>query len=620
MKTKLFGYLLALLLLISFSGFGQPKDYPIKKINGAEYYQYTVQASEGLFAIGRKFEVSPEEISKTNPEIKNGLKAGQLLLIPVQKKNQKSTLSENNSKPEFIEHTVIKKQTLFAISHKYNVSQDDIKKYNPEIESGLREGMVLRIPKQVKETKKKDVEVEKTVSEKQEKTTSKEKKDSKKSILIHVVQPDETLYSISRHYKVDVAEVIVLNPASAAKLTVGTELKIPVKEGTVVSASQKKDTSVSQKKEVKNAGTTSNKQEYDINKLFDTNTLIKASEKNKIIRIAFLLPFMLDQDKKDASVDRFIDFYEGALIAIQEAKQKGISFEIYSYDTEKSEEKLTEVLSNSELKTMDLIIGPAFSNQVSIIGDFAKENRINTLIPFTSKVPDIDTNPYLFQFNPGTDAELNLATELLTGKYKNMHIIFAQLPGISSMDDGRMWAEGLQKELKRANKSYSTLELTTSDMADFASVLKSGEKNLVIFNTDKFAYISPFLNPLRTASSQYELVLFEQYSWRNQSEKMPNGIYISPFLFKVNQEKLSEYNKAYIHYFGKSVSKDLPRFDLLGYDLSNYFISIFQRYGNKFSDKIGSYNFKTGLQSQPQFERISNGSGFVNQRVYLGED
>ena len=121
MKTKLFGYLLALLLLISFSGFGQPKDYPIKKINGTEYYQYIVQVSEGLFAIGRKFEVSPEDITKANPEIKDGLKVGQQILIPIQKKNQKSTLSESNSKPEFIEHIVLKKQTLFDIIHTMSV-------------------------------------------------------------------------------------------------------------------------------------------------------------------------------------------------------------------------------------------------------------------------------------------------------------------------------------------------------------------------------------------------------------------------------------------------------------------------------------------------------------------
>ncbi len=603
MKTKLFGYLLALVFLINFSGFGQPKDTPTKKINGIDYYQYTVQPSEGLFAIGRKFDVSPEDISRANPEIKDGLKVGQQILIPVKKKNQKNNISEANSKPEFIEHTVLKKQTLFAISRKYDVSQDDLKKYNPEIENGLQEGMVLRIPVQVKETKKKDTE--KNIAEKLEKTTSKDKK----TTIIHVVQPDETLYSISRKYKVTVEKITELNPASATTLVSGTELRIPAKQGAAASGTQTKDVLVN-----------GNKQEYDVNKLFDTSVLTKTSEKNKMIRIAFLLPFMLEQDKKDASTDRFIDFYQGALLAIQEAKQKGVSFEIYSYDTEKSEEKLGEVLSNSELKTMDLIIGPAFTNQVPVISDFAKENRINTLIPFTSKVSDIESNPYLFQFNPGTETELDFAAELFKDKYKNMNIVFAEIVGVSSMDEGKLWAAGLQKELKKANKTYSKLALTTSDAADFESVLKTDEKNLIIFNTDKFAYVSPFLNSLRTAATQYDLLLFEQYSWKNQSEKMPAGIYISPFMFNVNQDKLGDYEKTYANYFGKKSSKDLPHFDLLGYDLTSYFISLFQRYGNKFSDKIGSFNFKNGLQSQPRFERSSNGSGFVNQRVYLGED
>ena len=223
----------------------------------------------------------------------------------------------------------------------------------------------------------------------------------------------------------DVNEIIELNPASATTLVSGTELKIPTKQGMI--------TTVTQTTSTKNIVGNGNKQDNDVNNLFDTSILTKTSDKNKIIRIAFLLPFMLDQEKKDAGIERFVDFYQGALLAVLEAKQKGISFEIYSYDTEKSEEKLSEVLSNSELKTMDLIIGPAFSNQVSLISDYAKENRINTLIPFTAKVSDIETNPYLFQFNPGTETELSFAAELFTGKYKNMNIVFAEIPGISSM-------------------------------------------------------------------------------------------------------------------------------------------------------------------------------------------
>ena len=605
MKKQLFLYIFSGLLLINFQSFGQPTNYSTKKINGIDYYQYTVQVSEGLFAIGRKFNVSPDDITKANPEIASGLKAGQQLLIPVKKNATVQNNSEKKPKLEFTEHKVDKKQTLFAISNKYGVSQEDIRKYNPEIENGLHEGMALRIPKQTKEESKQ--EVEKIVPEKAEKTVIQERKTDKKSFIIHIVEPDETLYSISRRYKVEVADLVAINPASAVKLSIGTELKVPAKEGALLI--QKKETT-----------TNTPKQNLDINTLLSNNLTVSSSNKSKIIRIAFLLPFMLDQDKKDASVDRFVDFYAGALLAIKAAKQKGISMEIYTYDTEKSEEKLNEVLSNSELKTMDLIIGPAFTNQVSLIGDFAKENRISTLIPFSSKVSDIESNPYLFQFNPGNETELNVATELFTGKYKNMHIIFAEIPGISSLDEGKIWVDGLKKELKKGNKSYSTLQLSTSDLADFSSVLKSNGKNLIIFNTDKFAYVSPFIAALKTLPSQYSIVLFEKYNWKNQAEKLPSGLYFSPFTTAINSEKLDKYNKEFTYYFGKAISKELPRYDLLGYDLSAYFISVINKYGNKFNNKIGSYNFSDGLQSKPQFERTSNNSGFVNQQVYTIED
>jgi len=58
----------------------------------------------------------------------------------------------------------------------------------------------------------------------------------------------------------------------------------------------------------------------------------------------------------------------------------------------------------------------------------------------------------------------------------------------------------------------------------------------------------------------------------------------------------------------------------LGYDLTNYFVNLIQRYGNKFGTKISAAGSINGIQSQPLFERSSTDSGFINQRVYLGED
>lgn len=605
MKKHLYGLVLASFLVISLGMLSQNKKYPTKNINGIECYIYNVETSEGLLAIGRKFDVTIEEISKVNPDLQSNLKVGQQIFIPVQKKTTLKDENEKNLSIEFTQHTVKKKQTLFAISRKYDVSQDDIMKYNPQINNGLQEGLILQIPKQVKQNKKKELEKEVAIEAKSiiKNSTLSEKKKN----IVHEVQPNETLYSISKRYQVEVVDIIKSNPASANKLSVGMELKIPT-NGSSKGLSQNDDSLIS-----------TPKSSLYIDHLFDKKEYTNLSSK-KVIRIAFLLPFMLDQAKNDASIERFVDFYAGSLMAIEAAKKKGISFEVYTYDTEKSEEKVTEVLTNSELKTMDLIIGPAFSNQVSIVADFAKDNKINTLIPFTSKVPDIETNAYLFQFNPGTDVELKYSSDILTSKFKNTHIIFVQIEGISTFDEGQIWSNALQNELRKEGKTFSQIKLASSENVDFSSILKKADKNIIIFNTNKYAYISPFIPNIRSLTSNFDLVLFEQYSWRNQEKVIPQNIYISPFTSKYNLTDIKNFNEDYTRYFGKTTSKVSPRFDLLGYDLSNYFITLMKRYGNKFIDKIGSYNFSEGIQSQLQFERISNGSGYVNQKLYLGEE
>jgi LysM repeat protein len=602
MKKQLFTLIFTFCIISFGTIFSQNSQYPKTKISGTEYYIYTVEEGEGLFGVARKFEVSLDELKNINPGTENGLKAGQQMFVPIKKEASKSA-NQTSSKAaslrqEYTLHKVENKQTLFAISKKYKVRQEDIIKANPEVSKGLTEGMTLRIPKT-------NSDKSNWVSEQNIVKAVKKVNNTKSEQNIHIVKENETLYSISRLYDVAVVDIVRLNPESSKKLSIGSELKIPSKN----QVESKKDSNLS-----------NSKSEVIAKKYSENYTSDKISSNGKVVKIAFLLPFMLDEEKQDPSDKRFIDFYSGALIAVHKAKLRGISCEIFTFDTGKSEQKITDVLANPELKDMDLIIGPAYSNQISLVTDFAKENKVNTLIPFSSKVYDIENNPYLFQFNPGVEAEFNFSANLLTSKYLNYNIVFAELPGISSSDEGRIWSDALKKELGKKHKTFSEIELITSDNADFKSVLKKNEKNLVIFNTDKYAYMSPFIAPLRSCTDQYEITLFEQYNWKNQHEKMPLSIYVSPFMSKYNPKELGDFNRLYTQLFKNDVNVDSPRFDLLGYDLSNYFISIIQRYGNKFIDKIGNISITNGIQSQPRFERISNESGFINQRLYLSED
>ncbi len=603
MKMKLSSLMLAGLLLFILQLAGQSTNYPTKTIKGTDYYVYTVQTSEGLLAIGRKFEVSADVIVNVNPIVKSGLKPGQELLIPMHKKD----VSKIQTSTEFIKHTVEKKQTLFAISHKYSISQVDIEKYNPEVKNGLKDGMVLNIPVIMKTDESTVVKTAIPLNSKPGAALI-QATDSEKSFIIHKVQPKETLFSICKQYNVDSKEVVKLNPGADIKISVDSELKIPV---TNSKTTQK--THLTETVEVSPAPI-----ESEV-KPVEKPVVKEHFTEKKTIKIAFLLPFMLEQAKKEAVLERFQNFYAGSLMAIQEAKERGISFEIYSYDTDKTEEKINDLLEKDDLKTMDLIIGPAFSNQVPLIGHFARENKVNTLIPFSSKVPDIENNPYLFQFNPGFDTEIKYLFEQLNGNLKNVHVVFAEIQGISPMDEGNIRASAIKSQLLKEHKSIGIVELNSPDNAGFNLQLKAGEKNLIIFNTDKFSNVSPYLNTLNQLPAESNVILYEQYSWRNQLEKKPECLYISPFLSSLNEAALDEYNSRFDLFFGKDLSNDTPRYDMLGYDLTNYFIAYIHKYGTKYAAKIGTLNSITFVQSQLQFERISNESGFVNQTLYTGE-
>jgi len=624
MKKLLLKLLPVFFILISLQLEAQQTEYPTKKVNGVEYYVYTVQAGEGLYAISRKFNVSQADINTLNPQIHAGLKSGQEILVPItqkiaekgtiekpktvkpvvdQKASVEKPIAETKTEVEFIEHVVVKRQTLFAITRKYDVSQEEIRKYNPQIETGLREAMILRIPKEMPKADSKTNDKKQT-SETSKKSTFNPKKTvinikDTTTYIEHKVKSKETLYSISKMYEVEVDEIIKLNPKADEKLKVGSELRIPHKR-TIFT---KKDTvpTVDKVKEVQS-------------ELKRNTRIYEAVKPNKEpIRIAFLLPFMLGNSKTDASNEKFNDFYAGALLAINEAKDFGVSSEIYTYDTEKNEDKIVEVLNNPELKNVDFIIGPAYTNQISFVSDFAKENRINTLIPFSSKVFDVSSNPYLFQFNPGADVEVKFVAELIANEFKNDNIVFYNLPNVNYADDGNEFATQLQSQLTAQRRDFKTIDVVDEQ----SIIIESGKRSIVFFNTDKFSLISAYINTLSTLSNANEIVMFEQYSWQNTNTQNLKTFSISPFKSDINGVELRRYNNNFSSSFDWKPSSKAPRYDLLGYDLTNYFISQIYRNGSNFNAGKNKLPVSAGIRSQFKFERSSERTGYMNKQIYF---
>lgn len=113
-------------------------------IGGVKYYLHTVEKGQTLFAIAKFYGKDVNDIVIENPDAIDGIKPGQILRIPVEKKKPGEISVTDTS--NFIIHKVEKGQTLYSITKQYGISDEKLKAINPELKDGLKLGQELKIP------------------------------------------------------------------------------------------------------------------------------------------------------------------------------------------------------------------------------------------------------------------------------------------------------------------------------------------------------------------------------------------------------------------------------------------------------------------------------------------
>ena len=76
----------------------QELSYPVVKVEGKSYYQYTVEEGVGLYAISQNFSTTQELILKANSELSTtGLQQGMVILVPVSEETVPVIKSEDST-------------------------------------------------------------------------------------------------------------------------------------------------------------------------------------------------------------------------------------------------------------------------------------------------------------------------------------------------------------------------------------------------------------------------------------------------------------------------------------------------------------------------------------------
>lgn len=182
------------LMLGSVTFFSSPDSLRAETLNGKLYVIHQVEKKETLFSISRRYNVDVKVILESNPGADSGIDAGQLLKVPYKKPDV----------TEGLYHVVEDRQTLFSISKQYGVSVEEIKTLNNLSSNELKSGSKLLI-------KKSGASVATSP-----KTTG----------VVHVVAEKETLFSISKKYKVTVDQLVRWNNLQNKDLKAGQKLVV----------------------------------------------------------------------------------------------------------------------------------------------------------------------------------------------------------------------------------------------------------------------------------------------------------------------------------------------------------------------------------------------------------
>ncbi|TCK68773.1 amino acid/amide ABC transporter substrate-binding protein (HAAT family) [Winogradskyella wandonensis] len=557
-----------------------------------DYKTHKVKSGETIETIAKKYLVTPFDIYALNPDAKNDFGPNTVLIIPNSKVKNEAIVEPSKEIIDYKSHKVKRKETLFGLAKRYNISQDEIKKANPRLYSeNLRKGDRIRIPRY------------KTVVSKQ--TLS-------NTIKKYTVQPSEGKWRIAYKFGITVKELEDLNPSMNDVIQPGDELNVPNianNEEKEVADSEYNFYEVQPKEgfyrlkvklgltqeqleelnpDLKETGLKAGmvlKIPADVDVVLNTSEdLDKTNLADKILdketkRLAVLLPFKLhriDLDsvqetkemmKSDRVLGIALDFYSGVVMALDSAKQLGISTNLKTFDTENRLTEINTILDNEDFSEYDAVIGPMMSKPFDRFAASVAKEDVPVFAPL-SKPSKISRNVY--QTIPDKDI---LAKKMIDFVKRDSTI--NQIVIISDQKHKSI-SNNLKREFPEAKQMFSEIVKEKDAYfiypTRFEGVFKEG-KNIVFLETDDVSFgssIISLLNGLNINKTEIILTTTDK-SKAFESNDPDNNYHLSNLKFHyatINKSYDSTAKKGFISNYTSKYGVTPSKYATRGFDLT----------------------------------------------------
>lgn len=509
-------------------------------------------------------------------------------------------------------HTVEKGQTLFAISKFYKCDVNDIVIDNPEAIDGIKPGQILKIL------------INKKPAELSANDTG--------HFILHKVEKGQTLYSITKQYGVSQEKIKVLNPELKEGLKVNQFIKIP-------SLKTKKDSVITDqnvKPVIAALANSSNRNTINTTDAADRSSLGYKNykgEKKEGYTIAFFLPFHADEAnaielekiiKGDAQFSTktnvALQFYEGAILAIDSLKKQNLNAKIFFYDVdEKDSLSMIAILKKPELASMDLIIGPLYGSSFMPIANFAKEHEIAIVSPFTQVNKILFNNPYVSKVTPSITLHVEQMAHFVVDTFKTQNIILINNSNTKEVSFFNAFRNTANADLLKAGVLPSDSVKIASGHSNMQSMLSASKLNIIILPSNNQSYVTEFISHLNSINREkFKIVLFGLQNWMNYDNL--DFEYLNNLSLHIPANTFVDYKNAstqnFIQTYRSKYKTEPEMYVYQGFDVAYCFISLLQKEGSGFLKQLSAKKY-SGISSNYQFAQFPSESGFENKFVYI---
>jgi LysM repeat protein/ABC-type branched-subunit amino acid transport system substrate-binding protein len=573
-----------------FSEFALSQDFSNANIVTTEkgdFLVHKVEKGQTLYAISKMYSVSVEDIQKANPDIEEyGVRIDQTILIPMAAVNKKDAKkSDIQVSGDTIYHEVLKKETLYALSVKYEIPVEQIEAINPEVKNGLKVGMIIKIP---------------TAPKNQSVSTSEQfQKPTRDSLILHEVQPKETLYSLSKRYEVSTDEIQMVNGGLPQGLQVGSTIRIPV-------TNPKYTEKVTEKPKEDN---------YSV-PIMSSDTL----------RIAVFLPFCTDKNETSDLGEKSeklynltqisLGFYRGLNMALDSLSRLGLKVKVRYYDTKNDTLHCNKLLNSIQPGQYDLFIGPLFPETFACA--VTRTQQLN--VPIVSPVK---VSSSLLLGNPSVIKSYSSSPSLVIkmANYAATRLADSNVVIISGSDrtDFR-YAEIFQKHLHSATgDSIPIHKLWQASAANVGKLLNPNKENHVFLISSNEGFVSTALSTMYQMSRRGQnITVYGIDNWQNF--KTLDTDYLNQLNVSYPIQRFMDYQGPkmidFIQKYREMYFTDPSITVVSAFDVGMYFGQTI--YQHKANWKVGvDQNRGNGLATRFDFIQIDSTSGFENQGGYI---